>query len=381
VLDYERQLSEIRDKQKKMIALGVAIRVDSHSDKKIVAILAKLMLRAFNSECDAMLERVDYRNIVTFENRIQKAYEQINKIVEGFQKHTELFNLEISSTYYQLKIDELRIIHEFQEKKEEEAEKQRQMKEIMRDELKAQKDLEKAQQDAEKEERIYGQALEKALAEARAASGAKQEQLMEKVAVLEAQLREAQEKKQRAISQAELTKTGNVYIISNIGAFGENVYKIGMTRRLEPMERIYELGDASVPFSFDVHAMIQSENAPELERQLHIAFAQKQLNRVNPRKEFFRINWNELETVVKKHDQTAVINRIAEAKEYRMSLAMIGENAPDVISGPFKFNCPECGRRLEADETMASLEINCPICQKLITVPENSSNEILQKTG
>ncbi|MNL32480.1 hypothetical protein D3C87_1543370 [compost metagenome] len=107
--------------------------------------------------------------------------------------------------------------------------------------------------------------------------------------MLQAQLQAAQEKNQRALSMAQQTRAGHVYVISNIGSFGEQVFKIGMTRRLEPLDRIRELGDASVPFEFDVHAMIFSDDAPGLEKKLHRHFLREQVNKVNPRKEFFRI--------------------------------------------------------------------------------------------
>ena len=118
-------------------------------------------------------------------------------------------------------------------------------------------------------------------------------------------------------------KAGYVYIISNIGAFGENVYKIGMTRRLEPMDRIDELGDASVPFNFDVHAMIFTEDAPKLEAALHQAFSDKKLNFINTRREFFKVSLDEIKAVVKQNfDKTVEFVDIAPAEQYRQSLLM-----------------------------------------------------------
>ncbi len=111
---------------------------------------------------------------------------------------------------------------------------------------------------------------------------------------LEKQLKEAQKKGERAVSRAQMTKSGVVYVISNIGSFGHGVYKIGMTRRLEPLDRVRELGDASVPFPFDVHAMILSDNAPELEKKLHKFFNERRLNLVNNRKEFFNVSLEDI---------------------------------------------------------------------------------------
>ena len=118
-------------------------------------------------------------------------------------------------------------------------------------------------------------------------------------------------------------KAGYVYVISNIGAFGENVYKIGMTRRLEPQDRIDELGDASVPFNFDVHAMIFSDNAPALEAALHRAFEDRKLNMVNQRREFFNVTLDEIKEVIKKNfDKTVEFVDVPDAEQYRISLKM-----------------------------------------------------------
>ena len=144
----------------------------------------------------------------------------------------------------------------------------------------------------------------------------------DKLRELEEQLKLAEEKNQRAISMAQQTKSGNVYIISNIGSFGENVYKIGMTRRLEPLDRIKELGDASVPFEFDVHSMIYSNNAPGLERELHKKFMRLQINKVNPRKEFFRVTLADIKAEVDKMNINAKWTMTAEARHYRESLVI-----------------------------------------------------------
>ncbi|MGE3727310.1 MAG: GIY-YIG nuclease family protein, partial [Candidatus Sericytochromatia bacterium] len=145
--------------------------------------------------------------------------------------------------------------------------------------------------------------------------------LEQKLAEAEIRLHDAEEAKKRAISQAQLTKCGHVYVISNIGSFGEDVFKIGMTRRLDPMDRVKELGDASVPFPFDVHAMIYSEDAPGLENQLHKLFNESRLNRVNNRKEFFRVGLKDIEKAAHKFGATVEFTKIAEAKEYRESVA------------------------------------------------------------
>ena len=130
---------------------------------------------------------------------------------------------------------------------------------------------------------------------------------------------------------AQQTKSGYVYVISNVGSFGENIYKIGMTRRLEPMERVRELGDASVPFPFDVHAMIYSENAPAMETELHHLFINNQVNKVNPRKEFFKVPISEIRKVIDGKDLNVKWTMAAEAAEYKETLAIEKSNRESSI--------------------------------------------------
>jgi hypothetical protein len=281
----------------------------------------KLVLRAFNGECDASVVKVKYNNAQTMENRIRKTYENLNKL-------SQTTHCDITPRYLDLKLQELWLTHEYQEKKYQEQEEQRLIREQMREEEKALRELEKAKQDAEREERRYQEALEKARRDVESTTGKAQEKLFSKIEELQKRLAEAEANKQRAISQAQLTKSGHVYIISNIGSFGEDVYKIGMTRRLEPMDRVKELGNASVPFPFDIHAMIFCENAPELESRLHKCFNNRRMNKENARKEFFRVSLNEIVRVVRETDEELKISsseiiftKIAEATDYRKTLA------------------------------------------------------------
>ena len=150
---------------------------------------------------------------------------------------------------------------------------------------------------------------------------------------------EAQANKARAIARAQMTRSGHVYIISNIGSFGEQVFKIGMTRRLDPMDRVRELGDASVPFHFDVHSIIFSEDAPGLEAALHRMFNDRRINRVNERKEFFRITIDEIAEAVRQHHGEIEIICEAEAVDYRKTLAIIHDvqsSTSDQIEGSVK---------------------------------------------
>ena len=278
----------------------------------------KLFLRAFNGEADSLIKGVKWNNETRIEERIRKSAEFINKMGEAQE-------LKISSRYINLKLKELKLTHEYELKKYDEKERQRQIREQMREEEKARRDFEKARKEAEKEERLLQKAMKEAQEAVAKASVEERAKFEEQLKQLQEQLQIAEEKNQRAISMAQQTKAGHVYVISNIGSFGEDVYKIGMTRRLEPLDRVNELGDASVPFKFDVHAMIYSENAPELENELHKTFDKYRLNHINRRREYFQITLDEIEKVVKENHGEIEFIKEPEAKEYRESLAIINK--------------------------------------------------------
>jgi hypothetical protein len=323
---YETALADIERRQKELVKAGQAavcttnwmVEGSEAKGKQFIKRIITLMLRAFNGECDAAIARVKYNNASVMEARIRKAFDAINKLAVAQYSH-------ITHDYLTLRLEELFLTHEHHELLQEEKEEQRRIREQIREEEIAQRELEKARQDAEKEEARYETALAKARADVALAQGEKQERLMSKVAELEAALAEAHSQKERAISRAQLTRSGHVYIISNIGSFGENVYKIGMTRRLDPQERIKELGDASVPFSFDVHAVIYTEDAPGLEATLHQAFADRRINLVNERKEFFHVDIETVTRVVRENHAQVLITKAAEAAEYRKTLALLTE--------------------------------------------------------
>lgn len=276
----------------------------------------KLTLRAFNGECDALIAKVKWNNVNQMKQRIVKSFETINKIGESQ-------TVEIRQGYLDLKLKELALEYEYQQKRQEEKEILRAAQEEMREEEKARRDFEQAQREAEKEEANYQKALDKARKELMIAKGERHDELQSRIAQLEEELQMAHEKKERAISMAQQTKRGHVYIISNIGSFGEHVYKIGMTRRLEPLDRVKELGDASVPFQFDIHAMIFSEEAPTLENELHKAFASKKVNMVNYRKEFFKVTLDEIEQKTREIGLETEFIRLPEAYEFKETMAII----------------------------------------------------------
>lgn len=309
------KLKFVREKTRLMINNGTSAKCDYvEANRKETAI--NFILDAFNGKVDSILSKVKKDNFGTLEQKIKDAYQVVNNNGKAFR------NAVITPEYLNARIDELKWAVITQELKAEEQEEQRRIKEQIREEEKAIREFEKAIREAQKEEETLKKLIEKAQKEVEKASEEQKFKYEDKLRELEEQLKLAEEKNQRAISMAQQTKSGNVYIISNIGSFGENVYKIGMTRRLEPLDRIKELGDASVPFEFDVHSMIYSNNAPGLERELHKKFMRLQMNKVNPRKEFFRVTLADIKTEVDKMDINVKWTMTAEARHYRESLAI-----------------------------------------------------------
>lgn len=322
---YKARLDKCREKQKQMVKGGDActhakewlVEGSAAKGKQMMKEKEKMMLLAFNGEADAMIAKVKYNNVETYERRLRKAFDTINKLGKANEAS-------ISSHYLSLKLEELHLVHEHAVKIQQEKEEQRQIKEQMREEAKAEAEIQKAMEKASKDEGAATEALEKAKAELSAAAGASAEQaakLQELVSDLESRLKEALDRKAKAIARAQLTKSGHVYVLSNIGSFGNDVFKIGMTRRLDPEIRVKELGDASVPFPFDVHAMIYSEDAPALENALHKHFENRRVNAINMRKEYFHVTIKEVvEAVGKLHGRITIVT-VPEAEEYRQTVA------------------------------------------------------------
>lgn len=332
--DFKAALVAVRDKARAAIKEGQAavcpkswtVEGSTTEGAKMVKRNIKLMLRAFNGECEGAVADVSWNNIARMEERIRKAFDAINKLGEVLQ-------MSITPSYLQLRLDELHLAFEYDQKKYQEREEQRRVREEMREEERAAREIEQAREEAEREEARFQKALEKAREEAAKATGMQLQKLTDQISSFEAKLDEARKKKERAISRAEITKSGFVYVISNIGSFGEKVVKIGMTRRMEPMERVYELGSASVPFPFDVHAMIYTDNAPDLETALHQKFEPHRINLANARKEFYQgVEMEEIESFVHARGLSAQFIREAEAREYRETMAHLNQSgaAPEV---------------------------------------------------
>ena len=319
---YKAELVKIRDAQKQLIKENAACHSSStwtvnnskSEGRAMVRDTVKLLLRAFNLECDDIVSNVKISNFEKSIERIYKSCEQISKL-------GKIMNIYITDRYRDLKIEEVKLALDFQQKKQEEKEAIKELRRQQREEARVQKEIEAERQKLLKEQSHYNNAL-KALLLQIEKSGQTPE-LLEKKAQLEAQLADTAVAIENVDYREANKKAGYVYIISNIGAFGENVYKIGMTRRLDPQERIDELGDASVPFNYDVHAMIFTDDAPKLEAALHSAFEDKKLNKINPRREFFKVTLEDVKTVVRKNfDKTVEWIDVPEAEQYRQSVLL-----------------------------------------------------------
>ena len=307
-LEYKNRLEEVRAKQKVLIKDGRAatgsrdwtVNGKKAEGRKLVNDLLKLLIRSFNNECDYCVDNVKFDNVELGEKRIRQSYDACNKL-------GRVMSAELSSEYLALKLDELHLAHEFQLKKQEEKEAAKKAREELREQQKLEQEIRAAREKIAKERKHFIAALRELNERlVRSDSGQEREALQAKIAEIEAG-RAALDGEEKLIDYREQhAKAGYVYVISNVGAFGDGVFKIGMTRRLEPVERIDELGDASVPFWFDIHALVFSENAPALEAKLHDHFEGGRLNKVNTRKEFFRADIREIEAVIRKNYDAVV---------------------------------------------------------------------------
>lgn len=321
-LDYKEALVAIRAAQKELIKNKQAVTGNTNwqvngnasKGKKMVSDTQKLLLRAFNSECDELVSKVKYTNFDASLDKIYKSAETISKL-------GTIMDIAITQQYLSAKVKELRLAFEYQTQKQKEKEELKIARAEQREQVKIQREIEEQRKKLEKEQTHYQTAFEKI--KSQLALHPDDPDLLEKKAKLENQLGDIDKALINIDYRQANMKAGYVYIISNIGAFGENVYKIGMTRRLDPQDRVDELGDASVPFNFDVHAMIFSDDAPALEAALHRAFENRKLNMVNQRREFFNVTLDEIKEVIKENfDKTVEFIDVPDAEQYRISLKM-----------------------------------------------------------
>ena len=312
---FKTSIKDVRAKQKAMVSAKKAticpadwtVEGSRAKGQTMINRQTRLTMRAFNNECEAAIANTRWNNIVAMGKRILNAAQQINSANSSMQ-------LEIVENYVALKIEELHLAHEYREQLKIEKEERTELARAEREEKKL---LAEAAA-AEKKEAEYQKLLDKARAEA----GTDQSRIDE----LEAQLAEARDVSERARAMAEMTKSGYVYVISNIGSFGDEVVKIGLTRRLDPNDRVKELGDASVPFGFDTHAMVYSDEAPALEKALHHEFSERRINMSNMRKEFFHVSLAEVEDAVKRLAPDANFFTDREAQEWHETVARRRDN-------------------------------------------------------
>lgn len=307
------ELARIRNLVKSMIKNGEVADcdyVEAHRRKTAI----EFVLDAFNGKVDTIMAKVKHDNYGKLLQSLRDSFMIVNHNGKPFR------NARITQSYFDILIEQLQFAVRVHELKKQDLEEQRRIREEMRDEEKARRDFEKALKETEKEEKLLEKAMKEVEEKLSKAAADERERFERELEQIKQKLAEAEERGKRALSMAQQTKQGHVYIISNIGSFGEEILKIGLTRRLEPLDRVKELGDASVPFSFDVHAMIHSENAPQLEKELHEVFNSKRVNKVNHRKEFFTIPISEVKSKVLELGLEPHWTMKAEALEYRESL-------------------------------------------------------------
>lgn len=321
--ECKNQLAVLKNEEREAIKSQSVIAVSKSISKKASNDNIKQLLRCFNSECDNIIQSLTAKNIDAMRSKISKSFESLNKIfvVDGIQMTSKLL---------EYKLEELNLVYTYELKKEQEREYQKAIKEQMLEEEKVRREIEREKAKLEKDQTQCSNEISRLMGYMQKTSSDTEKQLyIDKIKELEDRLKSLEKDKESVLEREANAMAGFVYVISNIGSFGEGVYKIGMTRRLEPMDRINELSSASVPFEFDVHAMIFSDNAPALENALHKHFEKQSVNRVNLRKEFFRVSLAEIESVVKEnYSNTVTFTKIPVATEYHQTLEILKtENA------------------------------------------------------
>ncbi|PCJ55051.1 MAG: hypothetical protein COA79_21175 [Planctomycetota bacterium] len=312
-----KELKRVRSEMRKMLKSDLVADCE-YTDAYRRTTAIEFVVDAYGGKVDTIMSKIKHDNYGILRQELEDAYSIVNHNGKAFK------NANIKKDYFNLTMDQLKFAVASMEVKRIEREEQRIMKEIIREEEKSRKEYEKARKEAEKEEDFIQIAMKEAQKKMAEAND-KQKLIFEKeLKELQEKLQVAEEKNKRALSMAQQTKQGHVYIISNIGSFGEDIFKIGMTRRLEPLDRVKELGDASVPFHFDVHALIHSEDAPALENELHKKFQSNQVNKVNSRKEFFNVGLKEIKEMTEKIGINVHWTMKAEALEYRETLNING---------------------------------------------------------
>lgn len=321
--EYKDKLDEIRMDQKVDIQSGDAYECNTNwtidgsvsKGERMIKRDVKALFRSFNNECTTAINKVTYSNYDRISTRIKKSFEQHNKM------HQE-YGLHILDSYLDLKLQELDLAFNYAKKKEEEKELLREQRAREKEEKALQREIQQERKNVNKEIDHYDRAINE-LTDKLSNSAENNDSLQAEIKQLQAKLDELHGKKAEIDYRDSNATAGYVYIISNIGSFGKDVVKIGVTRRLEPLDRINELSSASVPFKFDVHALIFSEDAYALEAKLHKRFDKNRINKVNNRKEYFKIPIQTIEKeLIKYKDVTVDFHEVPDAPEYRETIAI-----------------------------------------------------------
>ncbi len=314
--EIKYKLSLLKLKEKEYI-IDDAVSVPLILNKREKNNLKKKMLIPFDSEVKGLLNKLTISNIDSTREKIIKIFDKINNLFKND-------NAELRKGLLEFKLQELELHYSYLVKITEEKEQQKAIKEQMIEEEKVRREIDREKKRIDKEQRQFNSEISKLIAYMQKANADVEKELYaNKIQELEEKLKELEVIRENVLQRELNTRAGYVYVISNIGSFGEDIYKIGMTRRLEPMDRIKELSSASVPFEFDVHAMIFSEDAPSLETKLHNHFRKQEVNKINQRKEFFKVSLDEIEKVVlENYNGTVTFTKLAKAEQYRRSLEL-----------------------------------------------------------
>jgi len=319
---YKDRLKSVRAEQKAQIKFinqdakntNWTVNGSNAQGRKMVGQITRLLVRAFNGECDDIVSKVKHSNI-------ERSIERIKKSADAISKLGATMGISIPQSYVQLKEQEAYLAFEYAQAKQQEKEALREARALEREERAVQKEIEARKKALEKEQKKYQASLKDI--NKKLENEPDNTDLLEKKKELESELGSINKGIEEVDYREANKRAGFVYVISNIGAFGENVFKIGMTRRLEPEDRIKELSGASVPFNFDVHALVFTDDAPGLEAALHREFESGRINRVNERREFFSTTIDDIERVItENYDKTVDFTRTPDAEQYRISKEM-----------------------------------------------------------
>lgn len=315
------KLAVIKVKERELLSEKIKGILDNQhiitSENRKRANIFRETIRCYDAECNNAIINLTSQNINAQREKISRSYKSLNKL-------NDINGIELPVELLELKLEELNLCYTHELKKQQEAEEQKEIRQQMLEEEKVRQEIEREKIRIQREENQFKNEVNKLMLYLnRTSNDAEKELYIAKINELEEKLKELSKDKENVFKREQNTRAGFVYVISNIGSFGDGIYKIGMTRRLVPMDRIKELSSASVPFPFDVHAIIFSDDAPALEAKLHNKFKDNRVNMVNDKKEFFKVNLEEIkDAVLSDYNNTVKFTMIAEAEEYRRTLEM-----------------------------------------------------------